>query len=466
VEATAAIRGVARSCRPSSVAWLTLPLLGLLLAFAPASASAAPTPVTIDNSAPSLKDKDPDNWELDLGFTNLTDSDVGLSAAPAATDADCTIQFDKSTVLAAQHLSPKLTVAKKCDLSDDRLVLNVTATPASAPPITLGVTASKPSDSDPQWAYLAFFPGFLAFLALVGAPVLYSTRKGATETARAEPLPAEKKGDDDTPATPPSKPEIKRLSLRSPLLNLPDDWSFKDSWATNVTVIGALLTGIFGTTDVVKSFLGDDAESSIALATVGAAVAVGFATAGGVVLLAFKKRKGDSAFTVFGMLAAASVTLAGAFGEIWIVYATAKNLDLGGVEDYVIVVAVLASLLLATYGWRSLLEVIPPGTLLPAKTEDDKVEAARKAVQALEDELDEGAPGREQVDGFLEIDELLPARRTTPRILSARKAIYSIAEGPEITEPTRKHMAEFVNMDTGRVPALPPPTAPRRGALL
>ena len=94
-------------------------------------------------------------------------------------------------------------------------------------------------------------------------------------------------------------------------------WSFKDSWVTNVTDAGGVLTGIFGSSDTVTAILGEDAESAVALATVGAAVAIAFVSAGPIVLTATKKK---GKLLVWGFLAAAAVTLTGAGGELWIVY--------------------------------------------------------------------------------------------------------------------------------------------------
>jgi hypothetical protein len=440
--------------------------VALLVAIAPAGARAAPTPIAIDNAAPSLTDKDATDWTLDLGVTNFTDRDVTLSAAPAAAgDSDCTFAFDKNVVPAAQHLSPEVTVSKKCDLSDGRLVFNLDATSTGSPPITLGLTASTPTDSSPNWIFLAFFPGFMALFAILFVG-FYWIRKSATETARPAPSPADgaaaANGNQDA-AGEPEPP--KKLSPFALLVNLPDDWSFSESWATNITVGAALLTGIFGNTETVKAFLGDDAESSIALATVGAAVAVAFAGAGGVVLLAFKQRLPVSGYTVFGMLAAASVTLAGAFGEIWILFFTVKDLDLGGVQHYVVYVTVGATALLVIYAFRSLLEVIPPGTLNPAPTTAEKVTAAKKLIEVLDSELDEGSPAKEPVEDFLEIDERLPETHARPRIMAARKAVYAAAAGPELSEPAKEQLEKFSELDSTTA-VVPPPVAPRRSALL
>jgi hypothetical protein len=67
----------------------------------------------------------------------------------------------------------------------------------------------------------------------------------------------------------------------------------------------------------------------VALATVGAAFAVAFISAGPIIVLATKSKVGDH-FTVGGVLAASAVTLAGAFGELYVVYESGAQLDLNG----------------------------------------------------------------------------------------------------------------------------------------
>lgn len=108
-----------------------------------------------------------------------------------------------------------------------------------------------------------------------------------------------------------------------------------------------------------KAYLGEDAESSIALATVGAAIAVSFIAAGGLLVLA-TKTKGGKSFTIAGFAAAASLTLVGAFGELWVVWKSATNFDLGGLENQLWMLFVPAMALLFIYGLRNILDAVAP----------------------------------------------------------------------------------------------------------
>ncbi len=87
-----------------------------------------------------------------------------------------------------------------------------------------------------------------------------------------------------------------------------------------------------------------DADQAVALSSVGAAVALAFVGAGPIVLLALEKGGEDRAPTVIGLLMASALTLAGAFGEIWIVFKSASKLELGGLERIVWLPSLLAGL--------------------------------------------------------------------------------------------------------------------------
>ena len=169
----------------------------------------------------------------------------------------------------------------------------------------------------------------------------------------------------------------KRLALE----NLEASWSFTDSWASNLTFVAAFATAIFGSAEVVKVALGEDADSSIALATVGGAVAAAFAGAGPVVLTALKSWR-DGTNTPLGVLCAAAFTLAGALGELWILDETGRNLDLGGMESYLTGALVLAAVLLVAYAVSTLYQLLREAAA-PEEV-GDTIRAAEMIVKALQ----------------------------------------------------------------------------------
>lgn len=199
---------------------------------------------------------------------------------------------------------------------------------------------------------------------------------------------------------------------KGPLKYLESAWSFKESWASNVTLAVGLVAGIFGSSEVVPSLVGEHGKSSVALATVGVAAAAALVAAGPLILLSSKTTK-DDFLTVGGLLAASAVTLAGGFGEIWVLFRAGERLDLGGWQDAIGVMAAIAALLLAWYAIRSIPAIIrtgqgepptpPPSDTLTAATmiveaikatpgvDTAHVDTALEAVRVLHPELKEGA---------------------------------------------------------------------------
>ncbi len=190
-----------------------------------------------------------------------------------------------------------------------------------------------------------------------------------------------------------------------PLRYLESTWSFKESWASNVTVAAGLIAGIFGSSDVVTNLVGDNGKSSVALATVGAAVAAALVAAGPLIVASSKTK--DDYLSVGGLLAASAVTLAGGFGEIWVLFRAGERLNLGGWQDAAAVMAVLAGLLLAWYALRSTPAVIRSGQKEPPMPPpSDTLTAAKMIVEALR-----GAPGVDtvQIDSAFKVaNELHP----------------------------------------------------------
>jgi hypothetical protein len=332
------------------------------------SAFAATVPVTIDDSAPSLDKGDNGAFTVSLGFTNLTDNDIGLAPKPAnAGDAGCNLSLDPSKLPRAEHTDVTVSVPAGCTVADDGINFTVATTTGSKSAATFPVTAApKPADT-PNWDVLWAFVIALVALAVVALIVQI----------------------------------VGPYGVATPLKYLDATWSFQDSWVANVTAVAALLTGIFGSTDVVTAFLGNEVDSATALATVGAAVAAAFIAAGPILLLATKNRA-DDAFTAGGLLGASVFTLAGAVGELAVVYTSGHELDLGGWEDWLWIPLVVASLLLALYAVRTTMATLRLGTTAPSEEDSDTIKAAKLIVAAL------AAKGEVSVDAVTSAFQQLP----------------------------------------------------------
>ena len=323
---------------------------GLGVAVSAAGLPAETTPVTIDSRSPTLAESDRGGWTASLGFTNLTTNAVSLTAKATDTaDRGCGLALDHTQLPAAEHTAVTITVPAGCKVGKDGIDFTVSADAASPAPVSFAVTAApKPDTKKPEWKALWAFVialGGLALLLVIGLFLWW----------------------------PPNK-QLKYLEA---------SWSFKDSWVSNVTVAGGLLAGIFGSSDVVTALLGKDAKTSVALATVGAAIAAALIAAGPLVLLATKSKDGDFV-TVGGFLLGSTLTLAGAAGEIWVVYRSGAKLDLGGWEDRMVILAVAGLVLLGWYALRAVPTTIAHGTKpRPTPPPSDTIVAAQLIVAAL-----------------------------------------------------------------------------------
>jgi hypothetical protein len=296
-----------------------------------------------------LEEKSGGGFTVALGFTNLTDGQLTLSPhAGSAAGRGCRLTADKNPLAPAQHGAVTVTVPAACKIDPERGLAFRVAVAGAEKPASFAVAAAPRPANEPDWRALWAFPIALALLVVV-AVVLIIVWDGG---------------------------QLKYLEAT---------WSFKDSWASNVTVAAGLFTGIFGSSDVVKALLGGDADQSIALATVGAAAALAFIGAGPILLLATKQ---NGAITTAGLVFASAITLTGAYGELWTVYASGRKLDLGGWEDRLAYLTAAAAVLLAWYAFRALAETVHHGKTEPKRVTSDAIVAARMIVTALKGEPD------------------------------------------------------------------------------
>ena len=321
--------------------------------------------MTINTRTPVLEEAENGASKIGLTFINLTDRDAELMAEPRQRPA-CVLSLDKTRLNSAASTAVVVSIPATCNASEG-LAMDFTATVGSDQLASFKVIPEVKPAVEPKWNNLWAFAAAQGAVLLLLALLFWKGWEPAAGVKR---------------------------RLRQPLY-VDATWKFNDNWATNVTAIGAILTGVFGATTA-KAFLGPSAESAVALATVGAAIALAFVAAGPVILLATKiykvkvqkdgkmvSERVDS-FTVGGLLLAASVIFASAFGQLWVVMATGEELALGGLEDWLWVPFSLAVFLLFVYGWRSLNDLLEHNTEKPEEEDADEIKAAKLIVAAIE----------------------------------------------------------------------------------
>lgn len=300
------------------------------------------SPVFVDKTSITISPAT-GGWTGSLDFTNLTDQVVSLTVATVNPPSPaCTVTVDPTSLPAAKHTSVTVTVPAACSVGDSGITFTVDAGTAS---FTLSATKS-PGGGPPDWNAL------WAFAAAFGAALIVSI---LILTAR-------------------------RQSPYGQLPYLDQTWSFSDSWVSNITVIGGLFTGIFGSSDVVKA-LGTDADSAVALATVGAAIAAALIAASGILVVASKWK---NEITAGGLLVSCSLTVAGAAGELYTVFDGGRFLNLGGWQNRLAYPLAVSLLLLGVYAVRSMINILNQGTTRPPDPPpSDTITAATMIVTAL-----------------------------------------------------------------------------------
>jgi hypothetical protein len=404
-------------------------MAGVFLAVAVSGVFAAPamaaTPVaTLDTDAPALTGDEGQERTVSIGLTNLTGDPVAVALAPDTKTTGCTLTRSPESVPPAQHVSITVTVPAACNAPNSVFGFSVEATAPRAPARTFAIT-TKAAEAKPKPHWSALYP----FAYLLG---------GLMALALVAFL-------------------IRGHKLNEPLKYLDKAWSLDDSLVSNITVGVSVITGALGTSEVVKTFLGDKAESSLAVATVGSAIGAGLILAAGVVLLAFRAKGDDGYFTVPGLYAAAAVTMAGALGETFVIYDSSKRFEMGGVEDWVWIPALVLAALLVIYGARSVVQTVSVGTRTEA---EEKTEEEKKKKEAEEK---------------LKQSETLKAARIIAKAIreaGLRTALTRSLEEMQEVEEGESHAADETDEAANetnealRLALEPTPTPPRRSALL
>lgn len=341
------------------------------------AASAAST-VALTSTKPQLTVVDDASATTTLTFVNVgTDS-----PKVTVTAADCLTSLEPATLVASVQTEVKVTLTGCHVNTGDAVDLTVKAADA-----TWTITASAGSGDRPPWdrLWVSFLVGLVVALALVLLTFLRWNGEAATwswqEAFKHNPFAGERK-----------------KLWREPLPGLGHKYDVTKSWASNITIVTSVFAGVFGSSAVVKTIIGKDPDSVLAVAVVAAAIAAGLVAIAPIVIGATNtagdgdggggggdRRRFEAArkrpepepesqapdpprtrFTsVYGLLFAAVVTLTATIGQLGVLVSTAANLELGPVDELMPIIGVLAVVLLVVYAYRSLIVALTVGKSLP-----------------------------------------------------------------------------------------------------
>lgn len=307
--------------------------LGVLFGFSASASGAEQALITQDGSKPKLTALESGGWSATIGLHNLQTAPVTLSVASVspATGAVCTAQFETGATVAlgaAHDEDVTITYASGCKIGKGGATVKLV--PGGTPSKALSVVLAAPNDTPtPAWSALLAFPIALGVVLVLLLGMLFMND---------------------------------HMTVGTKLPHLPTTWSFKESWASNVTSGVAIVSGVFGSSDVLKAFLGEQGEASMALTTVGAAVALALVGLGALVIQAAKYVDCEAP-TAGGFVLGAACTLGGAFGELYVLWEGGSPLELGGLQHVVLPVAlVVVAAVLARYAYVTVRATLETGS--------------------------------------------------------------------------------------------------------
>jgi len=301
------------------------------LAAASPTAVATPAPATVDTREVTLTEADNGGWSAKVGITNLTNGPLGITA----TNPTCELKVGDGTpeLNKAEHESVTVSIPAECKAAKSFSFSLIAGAGAGSQSWTITATAKKTSPV--FWSALLSFLGALlaATVLVIGIFLVWESQTKAAEKA-----------------------------AFTPLTGLVATWTFKDSIVSNLTAAAGLVTLVLGASDFLKTVLGGEAESAIAVATIAGTIALALLGVAGVLVVTLKKPT-EKSVTILGLCAGTIVALGAAGGQVWTITLLVSDLSIGdGARVIVWVACVLASALLMGYVYVSLTGLLELGT--------------------------------------------------------------------------------------------------------
>jgi hypothetical protein len=228
-------------------------------------------------------------------LSNATGEPAPVSVEPGSEAPEaCEISASPEAVEALRQQKVTLTFTN-CEVDSTAVLFNLTAGASSFP----ALTADSPTAADPDWRMWGFAIAFaIAVILLLIAFALWNNR--AAET-----------------------------SFRASLPGITPSYKFSDSWATSATVVAAAFVAIFGASSTIgETIFGADTKTATAVIAVAAATGTGLVGLSPLVLQALRSWDGETT-KVYGLLAAALLTLTGTLGQMIVIVLVLRATSLG-----------------------------------------------------------------------------------------------------------------------------------------
>lgn len=311
-------------------------------------AIAAPANYVLSSTAANIKEGDT-GPTVALTLINLTDQPAAVAVSTSEGGDNCAPEGEE---LPARQESSLTFALSGCDFGDEKAVGLVVEVEG----VIFDVTATNGEKEDPNWALL------WTFIWAVGAGIILVAVGWISFLAK--PPAALSNGNNVGPST--------------PLPYLGATWSFKDSWAANVTLVSAVFSGIFGSSDLLKSVTGAEAPSTLAVITIASAIGVALVGLGPLVLQALRNDKSE---VIAGALfLSASIAVGAAGGLVLIIIRSVDNVVSGSANPFLWGGGVLALVLLAAYAITSVRQNLILGLTEPKPEKEGLTDAQQQAL--------------------------------------------------------------------------------------
>lgn len=324
--------------------------------FSLGTVAAAARSVVVDSGEIRLESGADGSYVAKVTLLNLGDSPVYLRAT-AQGDAGSQVTVAPSTLEPGRRTEVTLTLGSGTDVDDGVDIALQYNDGTSTTTDTLNAVLAPPSPGV-DWGLLfkTFGVGFLVSLFVVVSTTfrmrLWKKPFGFTKT----------------------------------MPYLGTDWSFKDSWVSNVTLGAGVLVGLIGSSSALESIVGSTPGNNVlgflAVAGTGSAILV---TLGPLFLKVIGSE--TEVPTVGGTLVASFVVLGGTLAQISALAWQGAAITLGSIRKGIIAVGVVVGLVVVWYGTTELRRIVRRGVKHPGDTKSGEEKAIWDIAKAIREQV-------------------------------------------------------------------------------